>query len=152
MSRQLFLFCTGCHSGRMPLPVPSPEKTSTDPPPLPKGAWSANVLHLECGHLSVYTEQDIRGQSSSRTTGLTRGGRERPAAVHEWRRVRLSCVEPRCTVQTIVFVYLSSPSTAQKVASTIFEQPRVWRCPAGHPVIYGRAEQEEAHSLWDPAA
>lgn len=146
MSRQSFLYCAGCPA-RMPLPVPNPKRTSTDRLPWPKGMRSATVLHLECGRLSDYTEQDIREQSSARTTGLTLGGRERPVAVHEWRRVRLSCAEPRCKAQTTIFVYLSSPSTAQNVVSKIFGQPKVWRCPAGHPVIYGKAQQEEAFSL-----
>ena len=147
-SRQAFLFCAGCHT-RMPLPAPSPEETSIDPPPWPTGTWSADVLHLGCGHLSVYTVRDLRGQSLARTADPGLSGRERPAAVrlHEWRRVRLSCAAPQCTAQTTIFVYVTSPSTAQNVTTTIFEQPRVWRCPAGHPIPYGTSDQEEALSL-----
>ncbi len=143
MSRQPFLFCAGadCHE-RMPLPVPSPAKTSSDRPLWPTGAWSATVLHLDCGHLSVYTKQELRWQSLARKLALDRSGDD-----HEWRRVRLPCADPHCTVQTTVFAYLSSASSAQKLVSTIFEQPRVWRCPAGHLVNRGEAQQEEAFSL-----
>lgn len=148
MSRQPFLFCAGadCHE-RMPLPVPSPEKTSTDPPQWPTGAWSATVLHLGCGHLSVYTARELRWQSLARKLAPNRSGHERPAIAHEWRRVRLPCADPHCIVQTTVFAYLSSASSTQKLVSTIFEQPRVWRCPAGHLVSRGKAQQEEAFSL-----
>src|ERR1019366_7654426 len=116
MSRQPFLFCAGadCHE-RMPLPVPSPEKTSTDPPQWPTGAWSATVLHLGCGHLSVYTARELRWQSLARKLAPNRSGHERPAIAHEWRRVRLPCADPHCIVQTTVFAYLSSASSAQKL-------------------------------------
>ncbi len=144
--RSPFLFCAGCHK-RMPLPVPSPEKTSIDQPQWPTGAWSATVLHLGCEILSYYTKQDLRWQGSTRIAGPSLWGREHLGGVHEWWRLRLACEEPHCTAQTIVFVFLSSPSTRQKIGSTIFGQPRVWRCPAGHLVSYGKFEQEEALSL-----
>lgn len=146
MSRQPFLFCAGCGK-RMPLPVPNPTKTSTDPPLWPTDTWSASVLHLGCGHLSFYTARDLRGQSLARTADPNLSGRELPAGGHEWRRVRLSCAEPHCVARTAVFAYLSSSTARQKLVSTIFGQPKVWRCPAGHPAIYGKAEQQEAYSL-----
>ena len=146
MSRRPFLFCAGCGK-RMPLPAPSPEETSNDPHPWPTGSWTATVLHLECGRLSVYTVRELRGQRSPQTMVRDREGRERPLEVHEWRRVRLSCAEPCCTAQTIVFVYLSSASSAQRITSTLFGLPKVWRCPAWHQVPFGEAQQEEAFSL-----
>ena len=146
MSRVPFLYCADCKK-RMLLPVPSPEKTSTDRPRWPTGTWSATVLHLGCEHLFYCTGQDVHWQSPTRITDPNLWGRKRPAGVHEWRRLRLACEEPHCTAQTILFVFLSSPSTTQKIRSTIFGQPRVWRCPAGHLVSYGKFEQEEALSL-----
>jgi hypothetical protein len=147
-SRHPFLVCAGCYK-RMPLPAPSPQRTSIDPPLWPTGTWSATVLHLECGHLSVYTVQNLRGRGQAQTVDPSLSDRKHSPEVrpHEWRRVRLSCAEPQCKAQTIVFVYALSPTTAQNVTTKIFEQPTVWRCPAGHTVPYGKAEQEEAFSL-----
>jgi hypothetical protein len=73
--------------------------------------------------------------------------REHPLAVRQWRRVRLSCAEPHCRPQTTIFVCLTSAIPPDKLISTIFEQPRVWRCPGGHPVIFGKAEQQVVSSL-----
>jgi hypothetical protein len=73
--------------------------------------------------------------------------RERPPAVRQWRRVRLSCVEQHCEAQAKIFACLTSPISTHRLVSTIFEQPRVWRCPGGHSVIYGKAEQEVVSSL-----
>lgn len=147
MSRQPFLFCAGCHK-RMLLPVPTPEETSIDRPQWPMGTWSATVLHLGCEHLFDYTERDLRGQGRTRTADPNLSGRELPVAVHEWRRVRLSCAEPQCTAQTIVFACVSPTKNAEKLVSTIFALPRVWRCPQGHPAVYRKTQHEEVSSLW----
>lgn len=139
--RPLFLFCAGCHE-RMTLPVPTPGKITEGQLALPPEKWRAEILHLGCGAVFAYSALELRVQWSDRTRDRNRNRLPR------WRCVKFSCVEQHCKAPANIFVCLTSAISKDKLISTIFDEvPRVWRCPAGHPVIYGKAQQEEVSSL-----
>lgn len=144
MSHLPFVFCTACRK-QMPLPVPSPKEISKGLSPWPPDNWSAEILHLGCGRMFAYFSQDLRLQGQARTAVQDRA--ENPLVIRKWLRVRLKCVEEDSCTPATLFVCLTSAIAAQKLVSTIYEQPRVWRCPAGHPVVYGSVQQEEVFSL-----
>src|ERR1700674_4783374 len=113
----------------MLLPSPSLEKILNGQHRWPTEKWSADVLHLGCGSASVYSARDLRAQSIPRTLAQDHKDRESPLVIHQWRRVRFSCVERCSNPPSTLFVCLTSTIAAQKQLSTIFERPRVGRCP-----------------------
>jgi len=137
-----FLFCAGCHKKMQFLSFPGREEKSGDPPPCKMENWSRTILHLGCNAAFVYSALDLRVQSIARTIDPNR------PHLQQWRRVRFSCVEQHCEAQASIFVCLTSPISTDKLVAKIFdEQPRIWRCPSGHPVIYGKAQIEEVFRL-----